>query len=175
MIIRTVSEFRDGLGALDASLERPFPWTRSRLLSSTMLFLLIFLCLPACAPSGVWRIVNNENPPALKIEGKEDIKFVWVFGPYRMDPKVKEEARLVWKITPERYQPMSEIQPITYGSVPVGWTQQFPEQGDPEPLFNGKWYVVDAIDSRNRSVSICLKVDGDQISRYADPEGCSRK
>lgn len=128
----------------------------------------------ACRPSDAWEILDSQNPPTFKIKGNGDVKWVWVFGPYSPEAETKEgEVKLLWKIAPDVYQPMSEMTSLTFGQVPHDWRQEFPEKSPPDYFIEGKWYVIGAVSSLNRSITLCVLVKNGQIIRYSTPEGCS--
>jgi hypothetical protein len=118
-----------------------------------LLGLLLFTCvLSACG-----------EPPTIHVEGKIPPTFSFTgsrFAEYRHlhffivvelgsgNEKLPSDAgapnidKTLWQIWPDASEKgdVENLPAVTYGSVPVGWTQKIPDQGGPSPLVEGKVY-----------------------------------
>ena len=87
--------------------------------------------------------VTSNNPPRFDLFGSGSLAGLRIEG-----QKVRESpaifASVVWEIRPkdgrENSQPLAALGSITYGNVPAGYVQVFPEAGNAPPLLEGQKY-----------------------------------
>jgi hypothetical protein len=85
--------------------------------------------------------VEGENPPTFKLYGSGSLYFLTVSEiPHDGQPATAELD--LWKIQPENSVRIWDLPKITYGKVPLEFTQILPEKGSPPPLVEGKTYGV---------------------------------
>jgi hypothetical protein len=118
-------------------------------------FLFLIICAGCPLSPGKVLLVSGEIPPTFEFRGRQDLQWIWFRGPFAQDsvttssPQMGENSEkiIVWRIAPShsRFIPLNDVPPITYGQLPTGWEQKFPEQGAPPPLVEGAVYHVSAI------------------------------
>ncbi|MBK7600583.1 MAG: hypothetical protein IPL01_21205 [Acidobacteria bacterium] len=86
------------------------------------------------------RLIDNKNPPTFKLSGTGCCPYIHMSGPYTNLNNI--ESLRLWEITGMTDLPVWRLIPITYGSLPSGFSQQFPQQGQPIPLEEGKYYTI---------------------------------
>lgn len=88
-------------------------------------------------------LVDTHNPPSFKLSGTGSGPIFLMGGPYSRVDGVGPGTRL-WELTatPEiAGQPVWRLPEITYGKVPSGFVQRFPE-GQAASLEEGKYYCI---------------------------------
>jgi len=114
-------------------------------------------------------IVTNGNPPLIKFKGTGALAQLYVSGPFTLE-QLKGEYKItrgkgsitaeqgkeldkiyggkrykLWQLDPDSSRNLNvSTLSITYGMVPEGWKQVYPDNGKPEPLIDGKFYKVAA-------------------------------
>jgi hypothetical protein len=110
--------------------------------------------------------VSQENPPQFTFSGTGSIAQLYVGGPFTLDElklvvgaegkllsekefsKIEQEvggSRTLWRLDPRNvHKRLPDIPAITYGIIPEGFRQIYPEEGKPKPLLEGKYYSVSA-------------------------------
>lgn len=90
------------------------------------------------------RLIDNKNPPIFKLSGTGCCPKIFMGGPYAKPGGNDKLARL-WEIeaiSEEAFDPVWRLSPITYGILPNGFSQRYPEQGQPMLLEEGKYYTM---------------------------------
>src|SRR2546423_15272238 len=93
-------------------------------------------------------VVEDNNPPKFRISGHGTLDIIYVSGP-ALERKTPEGgspySKHYWGIMPKDKYDISlfeKSEPITYGQVPEGFIQVYPERGEALPLFEGGNFVV---------------------------------
>jgi len=108
--------------------------------------------------------VTKDNPPKLTFSGNGILAQMYVSGPFTLDEIkllagtegrliTKEESlkieqviggsRVLWQIDPGRGKYVADLPIITYGELPKGFRQAYPDDNSPPlPLLEGKYYVI---------------------------------
>jgi hypothetical protein len=84
------------------------------------------------------------NPPKFVMTGSGSLGLLRVTGPDKQRDTFGEAAFLYWVIEPitkDSDRSVERIGPITYGQVPSGYMQVYPEKGEAPPLIEGKIYT----------------------------------
>ena len=117
------------------------PWRRSRHALSVLLVVtgLFFGCERDTKLS-----FKGSNPPKFLMTGSGTLSFIRVGGPNRQREAEGEEAYLYWMIKSRKDEdrPIEQLSPLTYGEIPDGYDQRYPEHGYPPPLIEGERYLV---------------------------------
>jgi hypothetical protein len=87
--------------------------------------------------------MNSDNPPTFFVSGSGRLDMLKIHG-----PKVREAegdaAFVAWEITPKggRFNgtQLWSLRSVTYGQVPDGYKQVYPEQGEAPALVEGYKY-----------------------------------
>lgn len=89
-------------------------------------------------------IVNNNTYPTFQLSGTGELPKIMIGGPYE-NIDDSSPSTLIWEvdaIPSENNLPAWRIPPITYGIIPSGFVQKYPETGKPPALKEGKYYCV---------------------------------
>lgn len=84
---------------------------------------------------------EDGNPPKFKMRGSGDLEELRFRGWHKQREALGEEAFLYWVIEPHARatrRSVEGIDTITYGQVPKGYVQVYPEDGSPPPVLNEK-------------------------------------
>lgn len=91
--------------------------------------------------------IRGGDHPEFAMSGSGSMDFLVIIG-----PKVREApgqaAHIQWQIVPDRHTGMRRVgslTPITYGEVPAGYVQIYPEAGDVPPLIEEYKYTVQVV------------------------------
>jgi hypothetical protein len=91
-------------------------------------------------------IIEEGNPPGFVMSGSGTLGFLRIRGPKKQREAVGEDASIYWEIEPkdeDSDRNVGRLSPITYGKVPDGYTQVYPEQGQAAPpLVEGERYNI---------------------------------
>jgi hypothetical protein len=107
--------------------------------------MLLLLCLLASCERATKLTIKETNPPTFGMSGSGEL------GSFRIRDSVPqrkilgEDAFIYWKIRPissDEIKRVEEIGAITYGKVPTGYVQIYPEEGEAPPLIEGQRYYV---------------------------------
>ncbi len=85
------------------------------------------------------------NPPKFVMTGSGSLGLLRVRGPERQREALGETAFLYWEIepaTPNSDRSVEKMGAITYGQVPPGYKQIYPENGMAPPLIEEKVYNI---------------------------------
>jgi len=96
--------------------------------------------------------MEGENPPNIYFSVNGTLTAISVNGP-DIEREANRENRadppywkVYWKLVPQGTNPhhmyIDKSNPITYGKVPIGFVQVYPEHGPPDPLIEGTRYTV---------------------------------
>ena len=104
-----------------------------------------FLTVVACERTGSLQI-GGDDRPTFEMSGGGTLGYLRVRGPQKQREGGAETAVIYWEIEPEagysngKY--ISELRQITYGRVPAGYLQKYPEHGEAPRLVEGESYSV---------------------------------
>lgn len=89
-------------------------------------------------------VISGNNPPIFVLSGSGSLGTIRVRGPEKQREADGEDAFLYWVIInkEDEEQAVERLGPITYGKVPAGYKQIYPEQGEAPPLVEGERYNV---------------------------------
>lgn len=87
---------------------------------------------------------KGSNPPKFVMTGSGTLSSMRVGGPNKQREAEGEEAYLYWLIESRKDadRPIERLSPLTYGEVPDGYDQTYPEKGHPPPLIEGERYLL---------------------------------
>jgi hypothetical protein len=91
--------------------------------------------------------IKGGNPPTFVMSGSGSLGTFRVRGPKKQREAEGEDASIYWQIkTKEDYgRYIEDLGPITYGIVPKGYVQVYPEKGEAPQLVEGESYYVQAL------------------------------
>ncbi len=94
--------------------------------------------------------VEGGNHPRFVLRGNGSLRALRLRGPNKQRSVEGESAFIYWRITSEGGTARSpdEIGTITYGSVPAGYKQIYPENGTAPSLIEGERYYI-RVDTAN--------------------------
>lgn len=89
--------------------------------------------------------LEQANPPKFQLSGSGQLAMLRMQG-----QKVREypsiEASIVWEISSDAGRlggrRLQDLESITYGEIPIGYVQKYPEHGKAPPLVDGQNYGV---------------------------------
>jgi hypothetical protein len=122
---------------------------RDHLLPVVLLLSSVLGCNHAsCERNTKVAIHDGKNPPTFSLSGNGHLNFFWVSEVNASQPIPKEAQtmngrdRILWEIWPGESPNTAiyDLPHITYATVPEGFTQKIPAQGEPVPLVDGKIY-----------------------------------
>lgn len=118
------------------------PLSRKAFRATFIAFLLVVSVSSTCDRSPRWEIKGG-NPPQFVVSGFGQLRSLIVYGPAgnRLTHEVEPNGLKYWEIRPadgHDLQMDGELSPISYGQVPAGFIQAYPQEGiPPQPLFEG--------------------------------------
>lgn len=91
--------------------------------------------------------IKGGNPPTFAMSGSGSLGTLRVRGPKKQRDAEGEDASIYWLIkTKEDYgRYIEDLGSITYGIVPKGYVQVYPEKGEAPALVEGESYFVQAL------------------------------
>ncbi|HLA10130.1 MAG TPA: hypothetical protein VJ023_06015 [Pyrinomonadaceae bacterium] len=119
--------------------------------------------------------VDGRNPPTFKLSGSGNlISFVVMeVPPHNQTQKIQRESdrnTVLWRIRPElEGNEISRMPEITYGKVPRGFVQEFPVNGTPTHLTEGKVYEVGGTAYNANGGFIWIRVEDDKVIEVPIP------
>jgi hypothetical protein len=130
-----------------SSLTRPDAFRLSLdITRGAMIFVALCLVTVACERD-TQLTIEQTDPPKFIMSGSGTLGSLRVVGPKRRREAFGEDASVYWMIKPEPEgdpENVEALSPITYGRVPTGYIQVYPEQGANAPaLVDGQKYFVD--------------------------------
>jgi len=93
--------------------------------------------------------VSGSNPPVFKLSGNGRLTSIRVRGNERQRDVAGEAQYLHWVIESKANSARSvwKIGAVTYGKVPEGYTQIYPEEGEAPTIREGQHYYVRVVTS----------------------------
>jgi hypothetical protein len=92
--------------------------------------------------------VLGGNPPQFQMSGSGTLGALRITGHKKQREAVGPDAVTYWMIEPENGYAKGEaieiLSPITYGKIPRGYVQTYPEQGEAPSLVEGEIYTIHA-------------------------------
>src|SRR5262249_48627232 len=85
------------------------------------------------------------NPPKFVMTGSGSLGLLRVLGPEKQRDVFGEAPFFYWVIEPltkDSDRSVEKMGPITYGQIPSGYKQVYPENGKAPPLIEGKLYSI---------------------------------
>jgi hypothetical protein len=88
--------------------------------------------------------IEGGNPPKFVLSGNGTLGAIRVRGPEKQREAEGEDAFLYWVIrnAKDKDQGIEKLSPVTYGNVPDGYIQIYPESGMAPPLIEGERYNI---------------------------------
>ena len=118
---------------------------------ATLIFLLVS-CIAASCERDTKLTIEGGNPPKFAMTGNGFLTSVRVRGPQTQREAEGESRYLYWVIeTTGKSGPsrrVERISPVTYGVVPDGFEQIYPERGAAPSLVEGQRYYVRIVTSQ---------------------------
>jgi hypothetical protein len=141
-------------------LKRSVAFDFSMLVRSFAILIVLLLSLLAAScesypDTAIFVKVNDQMPPTFSFSGPwwaRDFQIRSVV-PHSIPKDARDTdkyAKKIWFVTLGYNKGVraTELPSITYGTVPSGWTQEFPNNGAaPQPLTEGVIYIASAIDN----------------------------
>jgi hypothetical protein len=107
------------------------------------LLVLVSVC-SACEWDTTVRL-KDSNPPQFRLSGSGKLAMLRMVG-QQVRSTPPSDASVVWEIAPREGQfggtGVGILGSITYGEIPPGYLQKYPEEGKPPPLVEGQLYAV---------------------------------
>jgi len=109
---------------------------------SVLLFLITTMSLACELDTKI--VVEGGNPPMFTMTGNGSLRAIRVRGPNKQREALGEEASIYWQLKSEKGGALDvgDIGSITYGEVPEGYRQIYPERGKAPSLVEGERYYV---------------------------------
>lgn len=129
------------IGHTVTALRRSTLYRRLLLMSALLLFA-VALTLACERPTKIF--IEGGNPPTFRMTGNGSLRAIRVRGPKKQREAEGEEASFYWYIKSEKggAKNVEDVGQITYGKVPEGYVQVYPERGEAPPLIEGERYLV---------------------------------
>jgi hypothetical protein len=139
------------------------------------------LVFSACYEQDMTISIDDQNPPTFKLSGSGNLTFfgVWevALENQRRLPSERDEGKdtVLWQIWPSNLgrdaRVIRRLPPITYGSLPTGFTQKIPERGHPPVLIEGKVYEAGGPASNANGGSVWFTVKNGKVVKVDAPGG----
>lgn len=124
---------------------RLWPDERKKGVHVSIFLLLVALFSTACERD-TKLVIEAGNPPKFVMTGSGTLGALRIRGPKKQREAMGEDASIYWEIEPrdeDSDRNVARLGPITYGKVPDGYVQVFPEQGQTAPpLVEGERYNI---------------------------------
>jgi hypothetical protein len=119
----------------------------TRVISSGLIIFLVILSV-SCEIDTKMRI-SGGNPPAFMMTGNGILTSIRVRGNQRQREAHGEDQYLHWviEVKDDRGTSVGKIGSVTYGKVPEGYQQVYPEKGDAPAIIEGQHYYVRIVTS----------------------------
>ena len=111
-------------------------------LASRLILSLSLLSMSACESRTQVRL-GGGNPPTFTLSGSGNLIQVFIYGP---EPErirnPSDKSNILWEIRAESMsgELVEQVAQVTYGVIPNGYQQVFPEQLEAPALIPGKHY-----------------------------------
>lgn len=133
---------------------------RSRILYSTIISLIVGV-VSLARERDTTLTVKDGNPPTFVMSGSGSLGSFRVRGPKKQREAEGEDASVYWLIKANGSYglPVEDLSPITYGRVPKGYIQVYPEKGTAPPLIEGERYFLQAltIDANGAAIHFTIR------------------
>jgi hypothetical protein len=119
--------------------------SREASLFEVILLLMLSLITVACERD-TRLVIERSHTPKFILSGSGELGSLRVVGPLRQREAHGEDASVYWMIKPAQEgdpERIETLSPITYGRVPLGYVQIYPEQGEAPPLLESESYFID--------------------------------
>lgn len=118
--------------------------------------------------------VNKNNPPTFTLSGSGNLNWFVVMEvpPENQIQTIQRESDrnvVIWRIRPSGDNKISKMPPITYGTVPPGFVQEFPSGSSPPQLEEGKIYEVGGTAYNANGGFIWIRLIGNQVQEIPIP------
>jgi hypothetical protein len=111
-----------------------------------MIFLLLAVLFSTACEMDTKLIIEAGNPPKFVLSGGGTLGALRVRGPKKQREVIGEDASIYWEIEPKDEgsdRNVGRLSPITYGVVPDGYVQVYPERGKAvPPIVEGERYNI---------------------------------
>jgi hypothetical protein len=89
-------------------------------------------------------VIKGSNPPVFVMSGSGSLGTIRVRGLEKQREAEGEDAFLYWVIVnrQDEDQNVERLGPVTYGKVPQGYKQVYPERGEAPQLVEGERYNI---------------------------------
>lgn len=115
---------------------------------------------------------EDGNPPKFKIKGSGELMGLRFRGWHKQREALGEDAFLYWVIqaqSTDASRSVEGIDTITYGQVPKGYIQVYPENGGPPPVLNEKESYTIRLDTANApGIVKRFKIRDDKVEELLD-------
>lgn len=110
----------------------------------TARFLLLFVCIATACERDTNLRIEGGNPPVFILSGSGSLRSIRVRGPQKQRDIAGPDASAYWYIKSEKDGALDvgEVGKLTYGVVPDGYIQVFPERDSAPPLVEGEVYFI---------------------------------
>ena len=116
--------------------------------------------------------VEEGNPPKIILSGNGTLSRLMISGHKRLRNIEGPESSAVWYIKMTDYdhgQVVSRLSPLTYGKIPNGYVQVYPEQGEASQLEDNVTYYIQ-VDTWNANGARGYFLIKDGKPRFAEYE-----
>lgn len=114
-----------------------------------VLFLIVGVGIGSCERD-TKLIIEGGNPPSFVMTGSGILTSIRVRGPQKQREVEGEDKYLSWVIEIDdgnKPRRVEQLSPLTYGTVPDGFKQIYPERGAAPPIVEGEKYYVRVVTS----------------------------
>jgi hypothetical protein len=109
-----------------------------------MLLIALSSSSASCEVATRVQIQDDPGDPIFKLSGSGYLGQFTVFGPSPNLHRYERGSPEVWQLNPtdQNSVKISKLTPITYGKVPLGFSQTVPSDGPPPALLEGRIYLA---------------------------------
>lgn len=138
--------------------------------------LLFIVISSACFERDLSIAIDAKNPPTFNLSGSGNLNFFVVMEvpPENQRQTVQRSSdgnTILWKISPTNTDnSIRKLPPITYGTVPFGFTQQVPTSGGPPALVEGRVYELGGTAYNANGAFIWIAVRDGKVVRVTMPD-----
>ena len=111
---------------------------------SLAVFLLLIVGVALSCERDTQLVIQGSNPPVFVMSGSGSLGTIRVRGPEKQRDAEGEDAFLYWVIVnlEDQEKNAGRLGPVTYGKVPQGYKQVYPEHGEVPQLVEGERYNI---------------------------------
>ncbi len=111
---------------------------------STIIILSLVVATALACERDTKLVIEGGNPPKFVMTGSGSLGTIRIRGPEKQRDAEGEDAHLYWVIVNKKGgdRPVEELGAVTYGQVPEGYKQKYPENGEAPPLKEGERYNI---------------------------------